>query len=79
MYTAQEVTVMAKVSRKTEERILDEAQRMVRSEQVGDCFNDPKTFVHRLLHGYYEDRLVQYNRWLVNDEQQQIDDYYGRK
>jgi hypothetical protein len=79
MYTTQEVTVMAKVSRKTEERLWDEAQRMVRSEKVGDFLNDPKTFVHRLLHGYYEDRLVQCNRWLVNDEQQQIDDYYGRK
>jgi hypothetical protein len=79
MYTTQEVTAMAKVSRTTEERIWDEAQRMVRSEKVGDFLNDPRAFFHRLLHGYYEDRLVQCNRWLVNDEQQQIDAYYGRK
>jgi hypothetical protein len=67
---------MAKVSRSTEQRILNEARRMVRSEQVGDLVNDPRTFLHRLAHGYYSDRLVQYNRWLVNDEQQQIDEYY---
>lgn len=68
---------MAKVSRATEQRILDEARRMVRSEQVGDLINDPRAFFHRLTRGYYSDRLVQYNRWLVNDEQQQIDEYYG--
>jgi hypothetical protein len=67
---------MAKVSRSTEERILDEARRMVRSEKAGDFINDPRAFFRRLSHGYYSDRLIQYNRWLVNDEQQQIDEYY---
>lgn len=63
----------------TQERILSEARRMVLSEKVSDCINDPREFVRRLTVGYYSDRLVQLNRWLLNDEQQQIDEYYGRR
>lgn len=63
----------------TQERILSEARRMVLSEKVSDCINDPREFFRRLTVGYYSDRLVQLNRWLVNDEQQQIDEYYGRR
>ena len=67
------------MSQATKNRILDEARRMVLSEKVNDCINDPREFFRRLFVGYYSDRLVQLNRWLVNDEQQQIDEYYGRR
>ena len=67
------------MSNATQERILSEARRMVLSEKVADFINDPRDFLRRLMHGYYSDRLVQLNRWLLNDEQQQIDDYYGRR
>lgn len=63
----------------TQERILSEARRMVLSEKISDFINDPREFLRRLNHGYYHDRLVHLNRWLVNDEQQQIDEYYGRR
>ena len=65
--------------RTTEERIISEAKRMVRGEKVADLVNDPRQFIHRLAVGYYSDRLVFHNRWLVNDEQQQIDAYYGKQ
>ena len=61
----------------TQQRILREARRMVRLEKLGDFFNDYRQFFHRLRVGYYSDRLVYCNRWLVNDEQQQIDAYYA--
>lgn len=67
------------MSQATKNRVLAEARRMVFSEKVSDCINDPREFFRRLLVGYYSDRLVQLNRWLVNDEQQQIDEYYGRR
>ncbi len=63
----------------TQARILREARRMVSSEKLSDFLNDYRSFFHRLRVGYYSDRLVYLNRWLVNDEQQQIDDYYGRR
>ena len=61
----------------TEERLRDEARRMVASEKLSDFINDPREFIHRLRVGYYSDRLVYVHRWLVNDEQQQINEYYG--
>ena len=61
----------------TEERLRDEAKRMVASEKLSDFVNDPRQFIHRLRVGYYSDRLVYIHRWLVNDEQQQINEYYG--
>ncbi len=63
----------------TQERILNEAKRMVFSEKVSDFINDPREFFRRLMVGYYSDRLLLLNRWLLNDEQQQIDEYYGRR
>ena len=63
----------------TQHRIFNEARRMVLSEKISDCINDPFEFIRRLRMGYYSDRLVQLNRWLLNDEQQQIDEYYGRR
>lgn len=62
----------------TQQRILREARRMVALEKWGDFINDYRQFFHRQRVGYYYDRLVYVNRWLVNDEQQQIDAYYGR-
>lgn len=67
------------MARTTQERILGEARRMVFSEKITDCINDPREFLRRLLVGYYSDRLLFLNRWLLNDEQQQIDEYYGRR
>ncbi len=61
----------------TKMRLFDEAKRMVASEKLSDFINDPKAYVHRLRMGYYSDRLVYLHRWLVNDEQQQINEYYG--
>ena len=63
----------------TQARILRDAKRMVRSEKVADFINDPRQYFHRRSVGYYSDRLVYATRWLVNDEQQQIDDYYRRR
>lgn len=63
----------------TQTRILREARRMVAQEKMTDFLNDYHSFFHRLRVGYYSDRLVYLNRWLVNDEQQQIDDYYGKR
>ena len=63
----------------TQQRILREARRMVAAEKIGDFINDYRQFFHRLRVGYYSDRLVYLNRWLVNDEQQQIDAYYGSR
>ena len=63
----------------TQDRILRDAKRMVRSEKVSDFLNDHRQFIHRLWVGYYSDRLVYATRWLVNEEQRQIDNYYGRK
>lgn len=50
---------------------------MVASEKLGDFINDPREFIRRLRMGYYSDRLVLVHRWLVNDEQIRINDYYG--
>ncbi len=63
----------------TQDRIYREAQRMVSAEKISDFLNDYREFIRRLRVGYYSDRLVYLHRWLVNDEQQQIDEYYGRK
>lgn len=65
-------------SQTTKQRILRDVKRSVRSEKVADFLNDPKQFFHRLRVGYYSDRMLYAARWLINDEQQQIDDYYGR-
>ncbi len=65
-------------SYKTQQRILQDARKIVRGEKVADLLNDPKQFFHRLRVGYYSDRLAYAARWLINDEQQQIDEYYGR-
>ena len=64
---------------KTRNRILREARHMVRMEKIGDFINDYRQFFRRLRVGYYSDRLVYFNRWLVNDEQQQINDYYSKR
>ncbi len=64
------------MSQVTEQRILKDARRIVRSEKVADFLNDPKQFFHRLRVGYYHDRYLLASRWLINDEQMQIDDYY---
>ena len=61
---------------KTKQRILQDAEKVVRGEKVADFLNDPKQFFHRQQVGYYQDRLIYAARWLVNDEQQQIDQYY---
>ena len=63
----------------TEERILREARRMVRGERFADFINDYRQFFHRVRVGYYNDRLVYLNRWLVNDEQQHVNAYYGER
>ncbi len=63
----------------TQRRILGEARSMVRREKLTDFLNDYKGFFRRLFSGYYEDRLVYVTRWLVNDEQRNIDEYYGRR
>ena len=52
---------------------------MVRGEKFWDFINDPKEYFHRVRVGYYHDRFLFNARWLVNDEQQQIDAYYGRQ
>ena len=61
----------------TQTRILREAKRMVRMEKIGDFINDYRQYFHRKRVGYYSDRLMYLNRWLVNDEQLQIDAYYA--
>jgi len=61
----------------TKKRLYTEAKRMVASEKFSDFINDPKEYIRRLRVGYYSDRLVYLHRWLVNDEQQQINEYYG--
>ena len=63
----------------TEQRILREARRMVRMEKVSDFLNDYRQYFHRSRVGYYSDRLVYLNRWLINDEQQQMNAYYSRR
>ena len=63
----------------TQQRILREARRMVRMEKISDFINDYRQFFHRQRVGYYSDRLIYCNRWLVNDEQQQIDAYYSNR
>ncbi len=63
----------------TQARILREAKRMVRGEKLGDFLNDYRQFFHRLRVGYYHDRLIYLNRWLVNDEQLHIDAYYAKQ
>ena len=63
----------------TKERILREARRMVRREKFSDFLNDYRQFFQRLRVGYYYDRLMYLNRWLVNDEQLHVDAYYGQR
>ena len=64
---------------KTRERIMVDAKRMVRGEKIADFLNDPKQYFHRVRVGYYNDRYLLATRWLVNDEQQQLDEYYSRQ
>ena len=61
----------------TEDRLYYEARRMVTTEKAKDFLNSPRDFIRRLRKGYYSDRLILIHRWLVNDEQQQINDYYN--
>lgn len=63
----------------TKNRIFRTARRIVAAEKFGDFMNDYRQFFHRLRVGYYYDRLVYVNRWLINDEQRHIDDYYSRR
>ena len=63
----------------TQERIFREAKRMVRGEKLSDFLNDYRQFFQRVRVGYYQDRLMYLNRWLVNDEQQHIDAFYSRQ
>ena len=63
----------------TQTRILREAKHMVNMEKLGDFLNDYRQFIHRSRVGYYYDRLVLLNRWLLNDEQEQINAYYASK
>ena len=63
----------------TQERILQEARHMVNIEKLSDFVNDYRQFFHRLRVGYYYDRLVMVNRWLLNDEQEQINAYYASR
>ncbi len=63
----------------TQERILREARRMVRSEKISDLLNDYRQFFRRVRVGYYQDRLMYLNRWLINDEQQHIDAFYSKQ
>ncbi len=63
----------------TQQRILREARRMVRSEKLGDLLNDYRQFFKRIRVGYYQERLIYLNRWLINDEQQQIDAFYSKQ
>ena len=63
----------------TQQRILKDAKKIVRGEKIADFLNDPKQYFHRARVGYYYDRYLFAARWLINDEQQQIDDYYGRQ
>ncbi len=64
---------------KTRERIMVDAKRIVRGEKIADFLNDPKQYFHRVRVGYYNDRYLLATRWLVNDEQQQLDEYYSRQ
>ncbi|MBR5753387.1 MAG: hypothetical protein IKX83_02765 [Clostridia bacterium] len=61
----------------TQTRILREAKRMVFAEKIGDFINDYRQYFRRQRTGYYSDRLVYLNRWLINDEQLEIDAYYA--
>ena len=63
----------------TQQRILREARRMVRGEKLSDFVNDYRQFFHRVRVGYYSERLVYLNRWLINDEQLHMNAYYDRK
>ncbi len=63
----------------TQERILQEAKHMVNLEKLSDFINDYRQFFHRVRVGYYSDRLILVNRWLLNDEQEQINAYYGSR
>ena len=61
----------------TQQRILREAKHMVNMEKWSDFINDYRQYFHRQRVGYYSERLIYVNRWLLNDEQQQIDEYYS--
>lgn len=63
----------------TQQRIMKDAKKIVRGEKIADFLNDPKQYFHRTRVGYYHDRFLFAARWLVNDEQQQIDEYYGKQ
>lgn len=63
----------------TTQRILKDAKKIVRGEKVADFLNDPKQYFRRVRVGYYHDRYLLATRWLVNDEQQQLNGYYAKK
>ena len=63
----------------TQQQILKDARRMVRGEKVADFLNDPKQYFHRVRVGYYHDRYLLAARWVLNDEQRHIDEYYANK
>lgn len=63
----------------TQTRILREAKHMVNMEKISDFLNDYRQFFRRSRVGYYYDRLVLLNRWLLNDEQEQINAYYASR
>ena len=63
----------------TEKRIWAEAKQMLHREQLLDLVNDFRQFRRRCSTGYYQDRLVLIHRWLINDEQQAISEYYQGK
>ena len=63
----------------TEKRIWAEAKQMLRREKLLDMVNDFRQYRRRCASGYYQDRLVLIHRWLINDEQQAIAEYYQGK
>ncbi len=63
---------------KTTDRILKDAKKIVRGEKVADFLNDPKQYFRRVRVGYYHDRFLLATRWVVNDEQQQLNEYYRK-
>lgn len=63
----------------TKQRIFKDAKKIVRGEKLADFLNDPRQYFHRVRVGYYHDRFLFAVRWIVNDEQQQIDEFYSQQ
>lgn len=70
---------MARRNTTADQQILKDARRIVRGEKIADFLNDPKQFIHRVRVGYYHDRFLLAVRWIVNDEQRRIDEYYATR